>query len=86
MNFVLSEEAIQLGIPACLLKTSWPHLKLHVNADFITEVIPSLTDIANFSMKYFILRKVCTDDGGMKQLYHVQVNKPWHSIYLQSSR
>ena len=30
------------------------------------EIIPSLSEIANFSTKYFILSKVYTNEGGMK--------------------
>ena len=32
--------------------------------------IPHLPKIANYSTKYFILSKVCTDEGGIKWTYH----------------
>ena len=32
--------------------------------------IPPVPDIANCSMKYFILSKVYSNEGGIKQLYH----------------
>ena len=34
------------------------------------DIIPLLLDVASFSMKYFILSKVYSDEGGLKSLYH----------------
>ena len=43
------------------------------------------TTFTNFSMKYHLMCKVCTDVGGIIKLMdylHVQADNPWYNYYL----